>query len=97
VKLSLGSAQPREVVVGNEFSIRAFSNSCFREARVLEVVERFLLRDPIEGFTKRVFEGGDRSEFTTTQFILDLREDLLDWVEVGTVWRQMEHLCITRL
>ena len=47
-------------------------------------------RDPVERLAERIFQCVDRAEFPSAEFVLDLREDLLDRVEVGTVGRQEE-------
>ncbi len=47
--------------------------------------------DPVEGLAEGVLQLGDGAEFASSEFVLDLREDLFDGVEVGAVGRQVQH------
>jgi len=58
---------------------------------MVEVVECVCGCNPVEGFSEGVFEFGGGAEFTSSEFVLDLRVDLFDGIEVGAVRRQVEY------
>lgn len=62
-------------------------------AKVPEVVSAFLTCEGIEEFADRVADGLDSSGADLAQEMLELGEDLFDWVQVGGVFGQEDQMC----